>query len=554
MKSGIYFFLVVTLSLSQTNRYFCVMKYCKLLLLTCFVLFCSCREQQSPHIRIVCTSDVHGNLFPFDFLTGNEVEGSLARVSSYLNELRNEGSVVYLDNGDMLQGSPATYCYNTHAVGKPHVAAEVLNYLRCDAVTVGNNDIEPGGATYQRYMNELKCLSLGGNVVYEGTDEPFIPPYTLIEREGLQIAVLGLTTPVIPYLIPKCQWLELEFEEMERSAQRWMQHLHENATPDLVVGLFHSGYEGGLVTEAFAEHATRRVAEQVPGFDAIFYGHDHRPCVIEVVNVVGDTVVLLNPGRDARMVATLDVTVSKEGGPKFKASLESMDGYTPDPTFMSTFAPHVERIFKYVNRSIGISTHEAAMNDVLAGPSPLVDFIHQMQLDVSNATISFAAPLENDGVLPEGEVTVGDIYRLFPYENSLYVLWLTGREVKNYLELSYDQWLSLPSQPQRGGYADSASGIVYEVHASRPMGSRVEIKSMADGSPFGMDVRYMVVLNSYRALGGGGLLTQGAGITHEALEERIVYTTTADLRFYMINYIQMRKTITPCSLHQWRFL
>lgn len=529
------------------------MKYCKLFLLACFVLFCSCREQQSPHIRIVCTGDVHGNLFPFDFLTGDEAEGSLARVSSYLNELRSEGSVVYLDNGDMLQGSPATYCYNTHAVGKPHVAAEVLNYLQCDAVTVGNNDIEPGGATYQRYMNELKCLSLGGNVVYEGTDEPFIPPYTLIEREGLQIAVLGLTTPVVPYLIPKCQWLELEFEEMEHSARRWMQHLQEHATPDLVIGLFHSGYEGGLVTEAFAEHATRRVAEHVPGFDAIFYGHDHLPGVTKVVNVVGDTVVLLNPGRYARQVATLDIIMSKEAGPVLEASLVSMDGYNPDPIFMATFAPHMERISKYVNSPIGTSLREATMNDALAGPSPLVDFIHQMQLDVSNANISFAAPLVSDGVLPEGEITVGDIHRLLPYDNSLYVLWLTGREVKNYLELSYEQWLSLPSIPRQGGYADSAAGIVYEVHASRPMGSRVEIKSMADGSPFAMDSRYMVVLNSYRALGGGGLLTKGAGITHEALEERIVYTTTADLRFYMINYIQMRKTIIPRSLHQWRF-
>ena len=77
---------------------------------------------------------------------------------------------------------------------------------------------------------------------------------------------------------------------------------------------------------------------------------------------------------------------------------------------------------------------------------------------------------------------------------------------------------------------------------------------MADGRPFRMDERYMVAMNSYRAHGGGGLLTEGAGITHEQMLERIEYTTTADLRFYMLNYIEMHKTITPQSLHQWHFV
>ncbi|MBQ1177445.1 MAG: metallophosphoesterase, partial [Bacteroidaceae bacterium] len=126
-----------------------------MLLFFCVLLLCACAEQRPKHIRVVCTGDVHGHLFPYDHLTGKPVEGSLARVSTFLNELRGQGSVIYIDNGDMLQGTPATYCYNTYAVGKAHIAAEVLNYLQCDAVVMGNNDIEPGGATYQRYMNDL---------------------------------------------------------------------------------------------------------------------------------------------------------------------------------------------------------------------------------------------------------------------------------------------------------------------------------------------------------------------------------------------------------------
>lgn len=547
------------------------MKYYRILLV-CLVamLFAACRESQSTHIQIVCTGDVHGNILPIDFLTGDSARGSLARVSSYLETQRQQGRhVVYLDNGDMLQGTPATYCYNTYAIGRTHVASEALNYLGCDAVVLGNHDIEKGGPTYQRYADELEGTVLGGNILYEETETPFLLPYTIVERGGMQIAILGLTTPAIPHWVPQCQWLELEFADMERSARRWMQHLHENASPDLVIGLFHSGYEGGITMPDYAENATYAVAERVPGFDAIFYGHDHQARCAEVVNVAGDTVLLLNPGRDAHRVATLDVVVDKKGIVSLDAALVDVDSYAPDLEYMAAFAPHAERIDKYMDRVIGTSSCSASTYESLFGPSAFMDFVHQMQLDVSGAKVSFAAPLVYDDMLPEGEVRVRDIYRLFPYENMLYVLWLSGREIKDYLEYSYALWTDQMVSPSDHllllddseealkhpyYHFDSAAGILYEVDVTKPAGHKVSIKSMADGKPFRMDERYMVVMNSYRAHGGGGHITEGAGITHEQMLERIEYTTTADLRFYMLNYIEMRKTITTQALHQWRFV
>ena len=546
------------------------MKHCKLFCWACVMMafLVACREPQATRIKIVCTSDVHGHLFPYDFLTGDSAKGSLARVSGYLKELRRKGeSIVYIDCGDMLQGTPAAYCYNTYAVGRTHVAAEVLNYLQCDAVVLGNNDIEPGGSTYQRYADELNCPVVGGNILFSGTETPFVPPFTIVEREGVKIAIVGLTTPAIPHWIPKCQWPELEFVDMEHAAQRWVEYLDEHEQPDIIIGLFHSGYEGGIVTDSYAENASRAVAEHVVGFDAIFYGHDHKPQIAEVVNVAGDTVLLLNPGKHAMQVATMDVVFDKERKATLRASLVDVDNRTPDEEYMSVFSLHKERINKYVNRVIGMSETSVDMCDVLFGSSSWVDFMHQMQLDVSGAKISFAAPLVCDGVLPKGEITVRDIYRLYPYENSLYVLRLTGREIKDYLEMSYARWTNQMTSLDdhlllldRGElkhpyyYFDSAAGIIYEVDVTRPAGKKVDIKCMANGTPFCMDASYTVAMNSYRAHGGGGLITAGAGITHEQLQERIEYATTADLRFYMINYIEMRKTINPEPLGQWRFV
>ena len=548
------------------------MKIFRLLYLACIAvsLLSSCQQAKDTHIKIVCTSDVHGHLFPYDFITGDTISGSLARVSSYLKQLRQQGeNVIYIDNGDMLQGTPATYCYNTYAIGQTHVGAEALNYLQCEAVVLGNNDIETGGPTYQRYADELNCAVIGGNIVFEDDGDPFLPPYTIIEREGVKVAVIGLTTPTIPYWIPECQWPELDFEDMERSARRWMKYLHEYEQPDIVIGLFHSGYEGGIVTESYAENATLAVAQNVPGFDAIFYGHDHQPRNEKVVNVEGDTVLLLNAGKDAHLVASLDIVFGKKGGMQLEASLVDIDKFTPDEEYMKTFAPHMERIKKYVNRTIGTSTETANTRDALFGSSALVDLIHQMQLDISGAKISFTAPLAYDYTLPEGEVKIRDTYNLYPYENFLYVLWLTGSEIKDYLEMSYSQWISQMTSPddhlllfdssekelQHPFYHfDSASGIIYEIDVTKPVGNRVSIKSMADGTPFCMNSRYMVAMNSYRAHGGGKLLTDGAGITHEEMLKRIEYTTTADLRFYLLNYIEMKKSITPQPLHQWKFV
>ena len=534
------------------------------------MLLSSCREPQPTHLKIVCTGDVHGHLFPQDFLTGDSARGSLARVSSYLKALREQGtSVVYLDNGDMLQGTPATYYYNTRAIGSSHVAAEALNYLGCDVVALGNNDIETGGATYQRYINDLNAQVVGGNILFEGSESPLLRPFASVEREGLTIAVLGLTTPAIPHWIPKCQWPELEFVDMEQSARRWMHYLDENVKPDLIVGLFHSGYEGGIVTDDYTENATRVVAERVLGFDAIFYGHDHRPRVDHVVNGVGDTVWIINPGKHAHQVATIDVVLDKEGISVQNASLVDVDNCTLDGEYLNTFSSHIERINKYLDRTIGKSSHAASTREALFGPSSLVDFIHQMQLDISGAQISFAAPLTYDYTFPEGEVQVRDIFDLFPYENFLYVLWLTGREIKDYLEMSYSRWtaqmispndhlLLLDSAGERlqhpSLFFDSAAGIIYEVDVTKPVGHRVSIKRMANGDAFRMDARYVVAMNSYRAHGGGGLISQGAGLTHEQMLKRIEYTTTTDLRFYMLNYIEMRKTIAPQSLKQWKFV
>ena len=558
------------------------MKYYRIACLMCAValLLSACREAEPVRIRIVCTSDVHGNFFPYDFINDEPAEGSLARVSSYLSSLRSADAygenVIYVDNGDILHGQPTSYYYNTVALSQCHLAAEALNYLECEVAVLGNHDIETSGPTYQRYIHDLECGVVGGNIYFEDTDHPFLPPYVIVERGGVKVAFMGLTTPALTYWLPRNLWAGLEFRDMETAAQRWMEYLHQHENPDLVIGVFHAGYDGGIVTEEYAENATKSVAINVPGFDAIFFGHVHQPLCTSVVNVAGDTVLLVNPANNACSVAALDVTVNRRGEPRvaLTAELVDMDAYEPDTAYMRHFVPHMERVNKYVAKKIGESTHEVYSRDAYFGPSDYVDFVHRMQLDISKAQVSLAAPLAYDASFPGGDIHIRDMFEFYRYENMLYVMLLKGQEIKDYLEMSYGQWtnqmkraddhLLLFDEETLGSAAprlknlfynfDSAAGIIYEVDVTKPVGERICIKSMADGKPFSFDATYRVAVNSYRGNGGGELLTEGAGISRDELEGRVISSTDIDLRFYMFNYIEMRQNIDPQRLNHWKFV
>ena len=138
------------------------------------------------HLALLETSDVHGNFFPYDFLKGGvDGSGSLARIATYVESLREtmgDESVLLFDNGDILQGQPSAYYYNMVNVESTHLCADIFNYMRYDAVTVGNHDIEAGHPVYDRWISQCSMPMLGANIVRTDNGEPYLPPYVVLER------------------------------------------------------------------------------------------------------------------------------------------------------------------------------------------------------------------------------------------------------------------------------------------------------------------------------------------------------------------------------------
>lgn len=558
----------------------------KKVLVLILVIVCPIISLSAKDIKIVATTDVHGSFFPYDFINDKPLSGSLARVMTYLRAEREKygENLIYVDNGDMLQGQPTAYYYNTVDTLCPHLANRMLNYMGCRVATIGNHDVETGPKTYNRYIRDAQYTLLGANIIKSGTFNPFINPYKILNVDGKRIAFLGMITPAIPSWLPKNLWPDIEFADMVVTAKKWIAHLRQNEKPDLIIGVFHSGEKGGITTSAYSENCVEAVVREVEGFDAVIYGHDHRMKESVIANSKGRSIPVIDSANAANYVMTLTISDAENGGYNIKSELVSVRDLTPDADFMAKFADDMETVKQYVSKRIGTFTRTIDLKDAYFGSCAFIDLIHKVQLDITHADVSITAPLSFSAKIDSGDVYVRDMFKLYKYENLLYTMRLTGKEIKGLLEMSYDQWIctmktpddafllfetdakSVGSSDKQGagnGRAhfknacynfDSAAGILYEIDVTKEKGSRVNIKSLADGRPFDLNSTYRVAINSYRGNGGGELLTLGAGIDKDELLNRIESSTERDLRFYLMQYIEKEGTMTPASFDNWRFV
>ena len=540
-------------------------------------------------LKVIETSDVHGHFFPYDFMEMKPLKGTLVRANSYINRQRSiyGDNLLLIDNGDILQGQPCVYWSNYVMPEDENLAASVINYMRYDAETVGNHDIEPGHKVYDKWIREVRCPLLGANIVKEecknGKASPKsiyngLKPYSVHYKDGVKICIIGLLTPTIPSWLNHSIWKGIEFEEMVSCARKWVKYIQDYEKPDLLFGLFHSGLDGGIVTDNCAENATADVAREVPGFDVIFFGHDHQVHKEWIVNKNGQNVLCIDPSCYVKNVAEAEIELTYTNG---KLSKKVIEGHIVnvldeevDTDMLNHFQPQIDAVKSYVSQKIGRFESPIYTRESFFGNSAFTDLIHNLQLQITNADISFNAPLSFNTTINAGDVTMADMFKLYRFENLLFVLRMTGEEIRKHLEYSYDMWTNTMKSPedhalrlndnskddqQRTGFQyytfnfDSACGIDYEVDLTKPDGEKVKILQLSNGTPFDEKKWYKVAMNSYRA-NGGGELTLGAGIPQDSLYNRVIFHTDRDQRYYLTNEIKRMGVINPKPNSNWKFV
>jgi 2',3'-cyclic-nucleotide 2'-phosphodiesterase/3'-nucleotidase len=562
------------------------------------------------------TSDIHGSIFPYNFITAQPAKTSLAQIATLVSQERaaNPKGFILLDDGDVCQGQPPVYYSNFMKTDAPHIWSQVTNYMGYDAVAVGNHDVEAGHLVYDKLYKEMKAPALCANAVKDdGT--PYFKPYEIIQREGVKIAVIGMVEPKLTEQLPPQFWSGMKFVDMVETAKKWIPIIQEKEKPDLIVGLFHSGvdysYGGQTAATPANENAAELVAQQVPGFDLVLVGHDHSgwdgqgwdpvaKAKADVKDPNGKVVPFYGPVNAAKNVSKVEISLTWDKAAKawkksVKGSLVPVEGVAVDSAFMAKFQPFYDEVKAWVDQPVGKLAGKITTRDSMFGDSAFVDLIQRIQLELcadpsmglKPAQISFGAPLTFDATIPtskDGTLYVRDMFNLYQYENFLYTMNLTGKQVKDFLEYSYKGWVDtmpndgnhiiafsktpdgkLIQDARSGAYKtaaasynyDAAAGIIYTVDLTKPAGQRVNIASMADGTPFDLNKTYSVAINSYRGSGGGGHLTAGAGLDKAAVGKLqfVTSSTTKDLRFYLLSWFQKQKgAVTVEPYGNWKFV
>lgn len=554
------------------------------LVLLPLLLVAACGPKDGIHtLQLLTTNDVHGYWFDSTY-AGNGIRQSIFAVNYYVDSIRTADgadNVLLVDAGDCLQGDNATYYFNyVDTQAEEHLFTKIVSHMGYDVITMGNHDVETGHPVYDKLIRQLgrhKIPFLGGNAIRNDNGKPYFQVYKTFKRAGLKVMVLGYTNANNPAWMDESLWSGMHFERLVPLVQQDVDKYSAKEKPDVVIVSIHSATGEGKFDNPEAEGLD--LYKTLRGVDFVVCSHDHRE-----VTFHNDSIALINTGNRAKYlghgVLEVEVKGGKVVGKRIDSGLIKVDKTKADPVMREKFRPEYEAVKAFSYKEIGMLSMDLRTRDAYLGMCDYLNLLHTVELVSSGADIAFAAPLTFNGTVKAGTLVYNDLFSIYPFENQLYTMKLTGREIKDYLEYSYNNWLDDPdsghglrivksddprnnqkgwSFVNRAYNFDSASGINYTVDITRPAGERISISSMADGSAFNPEAWYVVALSSYRASGAGKLLTEGAGIPDDELEERIL-SRNQGIRDYIYEFVGKNGLIDPESvgdrklIGSWEFI
>lgn len=517
--------------------------------------FSSAELRDGSYEVVICaTGDVHGAYFEKGYRGEERHKSSLARVATFIENVRANGkNPIVLDLGDAYQGDMASYYYNYVDTVSEHIFASMTKYIGYDAYVVGNHDIETGHAVYDRVRRDLGKPYLAANAIRTGEGEeaglPYFDDYTMIDRDGIRIAVIGMTNANIGNWLSDSLWYGMEFSIISDIAQQMVDSVQAAHRPHVTVLAIHSGRGDGSGPDI--ENEGLYLARTLRGVDVVLCSHDHKVVPDAPYNPNGP-IVLLDAGNKARNINVAVVKFLVKDGEVRRKIVEgdvfNLSDVEPSAAFEERFSSHYAAVDSFADLPVCTITDTIHFDVSLEKPSAYMTLIHEVQLEATGADVSFTAPLTTRGFIAPGVLTQADVTELYRFENKLVTITMTGRQIRDYLEFSYGNQIA--GEGPTYNY-DSAAGIKYRVNRKAAKGRRVSITSMADGSKFDPEREYTVAINSYRVNGGGYLLRDGAGIDPDTIEPLAEY---GEVRTLLREYLSAKGEYTPHKADNWRFV
>jgi 2',3'-cyclic-nucleotide 2'-phosphodiesterase (5'-nucleotidase family) len=471
-------------------------------------------------VTVLTTTDVHGWILPWDYYSDRPDERyGLSKAASLIDSIRSvQPHTLLLDAGDWLQGNPlAEYYARVDTLDRHYPFLQTIDYLGYDAAVIGNHEFNFGVDYLNRQISKTKTPVIGANIFHHGTENPAYLPYVIKTIGDISVGILGLTTPgSAVWDRPRVSGI-LDFADGVETAERFIGKMRADGV-DIIIALAHTGLEGGPSYSANGipgENFGRELAESVQGIDYVVLGHAHR--VIDDLSIEGPDGVpvgVVMPGRWASHLGVSDLLLIRENNSWRVADHTT----TALPVRYTDSHPEIERLVseaheevrRYIRAPLAETPDIWDASRARMEDTPIVDLIQHVQLKATGARISAASAFNVNAHFGPGPISLGDITKIYPYENSLYTLEVTGKQLREFLEYTSQYYLvpesaeTLPVNPDWPGYNfDMLGGVEYTLDVRNEVGSRV-VRLEYNGRPVSENDVFTMAVNSYRAEGGGG--------------------------------------------------
>lgn len=434
-------------------------------------------------ITILATTDVHSNIWGYNYEKNEEMkECGMANLYSYIKEVRkNNPNTILLDNGDMIQGSLMTdELFNKGWMGE-HPISKVMNYMKYDAMTMGNHEFNVHLSLLKRFIDETEFPVMSANTKYKSSNQCFAQPYSIIERDGIRIGIIGLTTPGVPTWVGN-KVEELTFHALGEIAYKYVKEIKDKV--DAIVVMCHSSLDGEL---DYNKDAARNVLDLCPDIDILVVGHFH----ITVNTQIGKALVggTTDKGRE---IMHFDLFFD-ENNKIVSKTIQIVDMKEFNPSEEIREIPLIKEAHKKTielanGKVLGVATKNfQPPNEINWIPqgrlqeTPLIQLINKVQLINSGADVSATSLIREYSDIHQGNITYGTICSVYKFDTLLYVVELSIKELKAYMEWTasaYNQWkpgdMSISFSSNIPGYQhDFFSGINFNIDLSKEVGSRI---------------------------------------------------------------------------------
>jgi 2',3'-cyclic-nucleotide 2'-phosphodiesterase/3'-nucleotidase len=527
-------------------------------------------QAEEIRITLLATTDLHGNMLPYDYFTARPAARGLAKIATLIREARAENpNTLLIDCGDTIQGTPLEAVFQ-HAVEGAEVRRHdpmmlAMNEIGYDVMVVGNHEFNFGLNNQALARSDAQFPWISANIRGLPGDSlrAFVPgqafaPYFLKTIGGVKIAVVGVTTPLIPDWETEEHYYGYQFEGGVEAVRRVVAELHEREHPDVVIVAAHAGLDRNPTKEPNAtgdsrENMVYQIATDVKGIDAIVFGHTHD----QVASLrVGD-VLLMQPKNWGMSLGRMDfVLENSQGGWKIVSKSSRLIPVTAetaaDPKVVEIAKPYHEQAETYLNNRVAESPVSLNARLARVEDTAIIDAVQQVQLYYAKADVSFASSFNARASMPKGPVTVRQIAALYVYENQLYAIEGTGKMVREALENAARYFKSCTGDCSQGplinsevfGYNyDMAEGVDYDIDLTQPPGNRIRNlrwhdKPLADTQPL------RIAVNNYRAGGSAGYsMFRGA---------KILWRSPEEIRELVIQYYSEHKQLPSRPDNNWR--